>query len=215
MIASLRGVLAEKESGHCVIEAAGVGYLVSVSTQTARALPEPGEPVFLHTHQVVREDALMLFGFAEIEERRLFELLMTVSGVGPKLAIAVLSGLRAQVLARAIRDENIAALTGVPGVGRKTAERLVVELRDKLEVLTVASGAPEKGARESEPASAGVLPRSARFDDAVAALTRLGYSQPQASQAVRRAAGEGEDLSLEAIVRRALAQLGKQTAGTR
>jgi Holliday junction DNA helicase RuvA len=216
VIASLRGVLAEKEAGHCVVEAAGVGYLVSVSTQTARALPEPGEPVFLHTHQVVREDALMLFGFAELEERRLFELLMTVSGVGPKVALAVLSGLRPQELARAIRDENVAVLTGVPGVGRKTAERLVVELRDKVEVVAVAAGAPAgRESRRGRAPAAGVVPRSDLFDDAVAALTRLGYSQPQASQAIRRVTGEGDELDLEAIVRRALTQLGKQTAGAR
>jgi Holliday junction DNA helicase RuvA len=205
VIASLRGTLAEKSPTHCVIEAGGVGYRVQVSTQTGRVLPGEGEPVFLHTHQVVREDALMLFGFAEAEERRLFELLITVSGVGPKVAIAVLSGLRPAQLAKAIRDENLAALAAVPGIGRKTAERLVVELRDKLD-LAVAAGATEPQ---------GVLPRSERFDDAVAALVRLGYSQPQATQAIRKAAEGGDELTLEGLVRRALTQLGKQTAGTR
>src|SRR5262249_11692321 len=160
---------------------------------TARALPEPGEPVFLHTHQVVREDALMLFGFAELEERRLFELLITVSGVGPKVAIAVLSGLKTQALARAIREENLGALVGIPGSGRKTAERLVVDLRDKLEVLVAASPASE------EPV--GALPRSQPFEDAVAALMRLGYSSPQAHEAVRAAAGAEDDLSSENLVR--------------
>ena len=142
MIASLRGLLAERSAHACVIEAGGVGYLVSVSTRTARALPEPGSAVFLLTHQVVREDALMLFGFADATERRLFELLITVSGVGPKVALGVLSGLEPGALARAIRDEHIAALVAVPGVGRKTAERLVVELRDKLELIVTAQGAP-------------------------------------------------------------------------
>jgi len=206
VIASIRGVLAEKTGSHCVVEAGGIGYLVGVSTQTARALPEPGEPVFLHTHLVVREDAQLLFGFAELEERRLFELLITVSGVGPKVALAVLSGLRTADLARAIRDENLAALVGVPGVGRKTAERLVVDLRDKLEVVTAAAPAPE---------ARGVLPRAGRWDDAVAALVRLGYSQPQATQAVRRIAGDDEAMTVEDVVRRALAQLGKQIAATR
>ena len=206
MIASIRGLLAEKTGSHCVVETGGIGYLIGVSTQTARALPEPGQPVFLHTHLVVREDAQLLFGFAELEERRLFELLITVSGVGPKVALAVLSGLRPAELARAIRDENLALLVGVPGVGRKTAERLVVELRDKLEVITTAAPAPE---------ARGVLPRAERWDDAVAALVRLGYSQPQATQAVRRVAADDEGLSLEDVVRRALARLGKQTAGTR
>ena len=179
MIASLRGVLAEKEGGQCVVETGGVGYRVSVSSHTARSLPEAGEPVFLHTHQVVREDALQLFGFAELEERRLFELLITVSGVGPKVALAVLSGLAPPALARALRDENIAQLVGIPGVGRKTAERLIVELRDKLELAVTARQTASK------PAGKGVLPRNETFDDAVAALIRLGYSQPQAQDALR------------------------------
>jgi len=212
MIASLRGALIEKSPSHCVIEAGGVGYLVSVSSHTARELGEPGEPTFLYTHQVVREDALMLFGFAQVEERRWFEMLIAVSGVGPKVALAVLSGMKPGALARAIRDENLAALVGIPGIGRKTAERLVVELRDKLDVLTTAVGASA-----STPATrdAGVLPRSERFDDAVAALVQLGYSPGQAQDAIRRASeGEG-DLSLEHLVRRALGRLGKATAGAR
>jgi Holliday junction DNA helicase RuvA len=208
MIASLRGTLSGKEGGTCVVEAGGVGYLVQVSTQTAARLPQVDEPVFLHTHQVVREDALMLFGFADLEERRFFELLITVSGIGPKVALAVLSGLRPHVLARAIREENLASLVAIPGVGRKTAERMVVDLRDKLAVLELTSG--------PEPAtSAGVLPRAERFQDAIAALVRLGYSGPQAQDAVRNVAEGGESLSLEDLVRRALARLGKATAGVR
>ena len=208
MIASLRGILSEKEGGQCVIEASGVGYLVSVSTQTARTLPEPGEPVFLLTHQVVREDALQLFGFADLEERRLFELLITVSGVGPKVALAVLSGLPPTALARAIRDENVAQLVGIQGVGRKTAERLIVELRDKLELAVTAQS-------RAAPAAAGVLPKSERYDDAVAALVRLGYSQSQAQEAIRRVAATETDPSLETLVRQALGRLAKVTAGVR
>jgi holliday junction DNA helicase RuvA len=209
MIASLRGVLAEKEASHCVIETAGVGYRVSVSSHTARALPEAGESVFLHTHQVVREDAVQLFGFAELEERRLFEMLITVSGVGPKVALAVLSGLAPQALARALRDENIAQLVGIPGVGRKTAERLIVELRDKLE-LAITIHAP------AAPASAkGVLPRTEQWGDAVAALIRLGYSQAQAQDALRKVMVAGEDPSLETLVRRALGRLSAPKAGVR
>jgi Holliday junction DNA helicase RuvA len=207
VIASLRGTLAGVEGGACVIEVSGVGYLVHVSTHTAHALPKEGEPVHLHTHQVVREDAHMLFGFASLEERRMFELLITVSGVGPKVAIAALSGLKPAMLARAIRDENIAALVGIPGVGRKTAERLIVELRDKLDVIAAAGpvGKPAPGAREPK----GVLPRSERFDDAVAALVKLGYSGPQAQDTIRRVAEDEANLSLEDLVRRALARLGK------
>jgi Holliday junction DNA helicase RuvA len=208
MIASLRGVLSEKAQGHCVVETSGVGYRVSVSSHTARVLPEPGESVFLYTHQVVREDALQLFGFSDLEERRLFELLITVSGVGPKVALAVLSGLKPAALSRAIREENLAQLVGIPGVGRKTAERLVVELRDKVELAVTAQSTAPSSER-------GVLPRSERFDDAVAALVRLGYSQGQAQEAVRKVAGSEDDLSLESLVRQSLARLSKPTAGVR
>lgn len=150
----------------------------------------------------------MLFGFAEPEERRFFELLITVSGIGPKVALAVLSGLRPQALARAIREEKLTSLVAIPGVGRKTAERMVVELRDKLDVLALTSG--------SEPATPSVLPRAERFEDAIAALVRLGYSGPQAQDAVRHVADDGgETLSLENLVRRALGRLAKATAGVR
>ena len=178
MIASLRGTLAGKEGGLCVVEAGGVGYLVQVSTHTAASLPERDQPVYLHTHQVVREDALLLFGFAELEERRLFELLISVSGIGPKVGLAVLSGLKPQALARAIRDGNVAGLVAIPGVGRKTAERLVVELRDKPDILAASSGS-------AAGPSTGAPPRSGQFEDAVAALVRLGYSGSQAQEALR------------------------------
>ena len=203
MIASLRGRLLEAVGGACVVEAAGVGYLVQVSSNTARALPSPGQEVFLLTRQVVREDALMLFGFAEREELRLFDLLIGVSGVGPKVALAVLSGLKPAALARAIRGEQIGALTAIPGIGRKTAERLVVELRDKLE-------AGPLPARDE-----GVLPRGDQYEDAVAALTTLGYTAAQARDAVRKASASDGELSLEELVRRALVLLGKAILTTR
>jgi Holliday junction DNA helicase RuvA len=209
MIASLRGTLIEKSVSGCVIEAAGVGYAVSLSTHTLSGLPATGAEVFVLTRQVVREDALMLFGFAEGDELKLFDLLMSVSGIGPRLALAVLSGLEPLALVRAIREERIAALVAVPGIGRKTAERLVVELRDKLE----APPGPGRAADDGAPAS--VLPRAERFEDAVAALTRLGYTGPQASEAVRRVASDAEDLSLEDLVRRSLALLGKAAATAR
>ena len=205
MITSLRGRLLERGTGGCVVEAAGVGYWVQVSTTTARALPPEGQEVFLHTHMVVREDSHQLFGFHERDERRLFELLIGVSGVGPKVALAVLSGLKPGALARAIRDENLAALVAVPGIGRKTAERLVVELRDKLELIATAADEPSAtpGARRGGP-------RSEHFEDAVAALVGLGYSPPQAQDAIRRAAeGSAADASLEDLVRGALARLTK------
>jgi Holliday junction DNA helicase RuvA len=203
MIASLRGTLIEAPPGACVIECDGVGYLVHVSAHTAQSLPPGGRETFLRTRQVVREDSVQLFGFADAEELKLFDLLIAVSGVGPKLALAVLSGLRPQALSRAIREEQIGALVAIPGIGRKTAERLIVELRDKLETLP-------GPARET-----GVLPRSERFDDAVAALIRLGYTSTQSQEAVRQAATSGNNLSSEDLVKRSLATLGKAAALTR
>ncbi len=203
MIASVRGTLLECGEGWCVIEAAGVGYHVHVSTHTLTALPAPGQEVRLRTRQVVREDALLLFGFTEVHELRLFDLLIGVSGVGPKLALAALSGLEPAALVKAIRDENLAAIVAVPGIGRKTAERLVVELRDKLDFLSGAA-TPARGARE------GVLPRSQRYDDAVSALVTLGCTPAQAQEVVRRAADEaGEGASTADLVKRALARMGR------
>jgi len=203
MIASLRGTVTEAPPGACVIECDGVGYLVQVSAHTAQSLPPAGHETFLRTRQVVREDSVQLFGFAEAEELKLFDLLISVSGVGLKHELAVLSGLRPQALSRAIREEQIGALVAIPGIGRKTAERLIVELRDKLE--TVPGPARETG----------VLPRSERFDDAVAALVRLGYTSTQSQEAVRQAAASGSNLSSEDLVKRSLASLGKAAALTR
>jgi holliday junction DNA helicase RuvA len=201
MIASLRGALLEKTAGTCVVEAGGVGYLVQVSTHTAAGLPAAGQEVFLRTRQIVREDAVQLFGFGDAEELELFDLMIAVSGVGPKLALAVLSGLRPPALRRAIREEQVGLLTSVPGIGKKTAERLVVELRDKLEALP----APARDGR--------VLPRSESWNDAVAALRTLGCSATEAQEAVRRAAAADEVLPFNELVRRALALLGKPASG--
>lgn len=209
MIASLRGVVLERGDGWCVLEAAGVGYLVQVSSHTLATLPPAGTEIRLRTRQIVREDALLLFGFSDPDELRLFDLLIGVSGVGPKLALAALSGLAPAALVRAIREEQLGAIVAVPGIGRKTAERLVVELRDKLDFVPAASGT---AARSRET---GVLPRSARFDDAVAALVTLGYSATQAQDAVRKAGAEQPDLSLEAIVKRALLRLAKPAVVSR
>jgi len=210
VIASLRGTLLEKAAGACVIEAGGVGYAVSVSSHTLRELPKEGEPVFLRTRQVVREDALMLFGFAREEELRLFDLLIGVSGVGPRLALALLSGLEPAALAHAIRGEQIPVLVGIPGIGRKTAERLIVELRDKVEIIALDAGAAPA------PAKAGkALPKSERLEDAVAALTGLGYTAAQAKDALRRVSEGHEELSLEALVRRSLALLNKAAVTAR
>lgn len=213
MIASLRGALLERTEGACIVEAGGVGYLVHVSSHTLAELPAPGEEVRLRTRHIVREDAQLLFGFLRAEELRLFDLLIAVSGVGPKLALAALSGMKAEALARAIREEQIAAIVAVPGIGKKTAERIVVELRDKLDHLGLPAATFAGSTLERK--DAGVLPRSERFDDAVAALVTLGYPASQAQEAVRKAGGDGEALSLEDIVKRALGRLARVAVVTR
>ena len=133
MIAHLRGVLLEKRPNQAVIEAGGVGYDVTIPVSTYTALPEAGAEARLRIHTHVREDAIQLFGFSSIEERALFEKLIGVSGIGPKLAITVLSGIQATDLVRIIRTSDVTSLVRVPGIGKKTAERIVLELHDKLE----------------------------------------------------------------------------------
>lgn len=214
MIASLRGTLLERGDGFAVIEAGGVGYQVQVSTATLVSLPGVGEEVRLHTRHIVREDAQLLFGFGERDELRLFDLLIGVNGVGPRIAIAVLSGLAPAQFARAVRDENIAMITAVNGVGRKTAERLVVELRDKLAFLPMAAGAPgEQGPRGRRQPR--VLEKSERYDDAVAALLTLGYTATQAADAVRRVSEDAADAPAEVLVKRALGVLARPALVTR
>jgi len=214
VIASVRGTLLERGDGYVVIEAGGVGYQVQVTTATMVALPAVGEQAGLYTRHVVREDAQLLFGFAERDELKLFDLLIAVNGVGPRIAIAVLSGLSPAHFARAVRDENIAAITAVPGVGRKTAERLVVELRDKLAFLPMAPAAAAAGAtaRAKKPR---VLEKSERYDDAVAALVTLGYTSAQAQDAVRRVSEDAGEATAEDLVKRALSMLARPSLVTR
>lgn len=206
MIASVRGTLADVGPGWVVVEAGGIGYMVQVSSHTAASLTEKGREVFLRTRHIVREDAVMLFGFVDPDELKLFDLIIGVSGVGPRLALALLSGLTPQALARAIRREEVGALVAVQGIGRKTAERLIVELREKVE--SIAGAAAPRGAATRR--------RHGPHEDAVAALVRLGYTAPQAREAVRDAGEETDEPTLEDLVRRALARLGKaagQAAG--
>jgi Holliday junction DNA helicase RuvA len=192
VIVSLRGRLREKGATTAWIDVGGVGYGVQVSLSTYESLPSPGSEVELFTALIVREDSHQLFGFATREERRLFELLLTVNGVGPKVALAVLSGLRPEALARSIRDGDVGALTAVSGVGRKTAERILVDLRDKM-------GGEAGLAPAATPAGEGL-------EDAVAALVSLGFPPPAARKAVQSAAREaGDGAAIEDLVRRALA----------
>ncbi len=194
MIALLAGTLAAKEADRVVVRTdAGVGYECFVPTRALEQLPPPGHPVELHTHLAVREDALTLFGFITAEERRVFQRLITASGIGPKLALAILSALSGERVVRAIRERDLAVLVAVPGVGKKTAERLVVELADKTEDLTAEAGAPVVAAS----------------DAAVKALIRLGYHALEADDAVRRAlAADGRRPTAE-LVKAALAFLSR------
>jgi holliday junction DNA helicase RuvA len=185
-----------KTQSAVVVECGGVGYDVSISVSTFTALPSEGSEasLFIHTH--VREDALALFGFAELAEKRLFEKLLTISGIGPKLAITVLSGISAERLVGAIRAQDHATLTKIPGIGKKTAERVVLELKDKLEDLA-----------GTAPASASATPSlGATAEDVLSALVNLGYPRPVAQKAVENAAKDaGDGLDFERLFRAAMA----------
>lgn len=192
MIAHLRGRLLSKQPQQAVLEAGGVGYEVTIAIPTFEALPGEGSEISLHIHTHVREDTLALYGFLELREKRLFERLITVSGVGPKLAVTVLSGLSADPLIAAIRGGDHAVLTGVPGIGKRLAERLVVELKDKLEDLSPAA----------KPQVAG------RFaEDALSALVNLGYPRQTAQKAIAAAVEKDKSMGddFDRLFRAALA----------
>src|SRR5437763_5177331 len=193
MIAHLRGKLISKHPNQAVVEAAGVGYEVNISIPTFSGLPGLGSEVSLFVHTHVREDALALFGFLRGEEKQLFEKLLSVSGIGPKLAITILSGMAADAMVAAIKGNNVAGLTRIPGIGKKTAERMVLELRDKL---------------DSFGATATVAAASPVEDDVISALVNLGYQRALVEKAMVRlekTAGE----SFDSLFRRALAAFAK------
>lgn len=180
MIAHLRGRLFAKTPGHIIVEAAGVGYGVIISIPTFTALPAEGAEVSIHIHTQVREDILALYGFLDLKEKRLFERLITVTGVGPRLAVTILSGLSAERTVNAIRAQDHATLTHIPGVGKKLAERLVVELKDKLEDMAVAPVALTSAGPAAE--------------DVLSALTNLGYQRPAAQKAIETAVEKDKSL---------------------
>ncbi len=199
MIAFLRGVVHEKHPNQVVLDVSGVGYEVTIPVSTFSTLPTAGGSASLRIHTHVREDALQLFGFASAEERTLFEKLISISGVGPKLAITVLSGLSAGELIAAIRGGQVDRLVRIPGIGKKTAERLVLELRDKLDGVLLDKAAAAAGV-PAAPAS--VL--SGLDQDVVSALVNLGAQRAQAETAIRkaRAAVSGDDF--EVLFRKAM-----------
>ena len=194
MIARLSGMLKDKATDQLIIDVGGVGYLVFVSLQTFYRLPEPGQRVSLHIHTHVREDAFQLFGFLDEQEKAGFVLLKGVSGMGPRLAVNILSGIPVEELEDALRAGDVTRLLAVPGVGRRMAERLVVELREKVGTFPGGDGAAVPG---TEPAVSA---------DAVSALINLGYRQVQAEKAVQRALRDGR-ATLTDIIQESLRSL--------
>jgi holliday junction DNA helicase RuvA len=196
VIASLEGVVAEKNLGDAVIDVNGVGYRVSFSLITLARLPEEGERVKVRVRTVVREDAFDLFGFLSRPEEEMFLLLTSVSHVGPRLALTVLSGLEVEQLAESLSRGEVGRLTKIHGVGKKTAERLVLELRDKVKVV----GLEARGEKRAAPA-----PAAGARADLVSALLNLGYKAPQAEKAADAAAERvGEDAAFELLFREAM-----------
>ncbi|MBA1229229.1 Holliday junction branch migration protein RuvA [Pseudomonas viridiflava] len=202
MIGRLRGFLAEKQPPHLVLDVNGVGYELEVPMTTLYRLPHVGEPVTLHTHLVVREDAHLLYGFYEKRERELFRELIRLNGVGPKLALALMSGLEVDELVRCVQAQDTSALTRIPGVGKKTAERLLVELKDRFKAWESLPGTftlVSNGPNQAEPVASAE-------SDAVSALISLGYKPQEASKAV--SAIKEKDLSSADLIRRALKGMG-------
>lgn len=195
MIAHLRGRLLAKHPNQAVVEAGGVGYDVTISVPTFSALPGAGSEVALHIHTHVREDAIALFGFLRPREKQLFLRLIAVSGIGPKLAVTILSGMAADEMVGAIRGNDIARLTRIPGIGRKTAERMVLELRDKLEDFGAAP-APAEAVTPVE-------------EDVLSALVNLGYQRAAAERALAIAKKSSKSDSFDVLFRESLAHVGK------
>ena len=203
MIARLEGALREKRPTRVVLDVGGVGYEVFIPVTTFYDLPETGKTVSLRIHTHVREDVLQLFGFRSARECAIFELLIRTNGVGPKLAQSILSGIEPERLVEAIRGGDVAVLKSVPGLGAKKAERLVLELRDRVDLLEAEEGAPA-GVPATPP------PGDERSEAAISALLNLGYSRPQAETAVEKAAAAaGVDAPLEDLIREALRGLSR------
>ncbi len=192
MIAHLRGIVLEKHPNAAVIDVGGVGYAVTIPVSTFSNLPDAGAEASLHVHTHVREDALALFGFLTTAEREIFERLISVNGVGPRLAVTVLSGLPTEELLTAIRSGDVKTLVRIPGVGRKTGERIILELREKL------------GALEDAETSATGTPTSGLEDDVISAMVNLGCSADAAGVAVKKAREEGVSEEFEPLFRKAL-----------
>jgi Holliday junction DNA helicase RuvA len=200
MIGRLKGILISKQPPALLLDVQGVGYEVDAPMSTFYQLPEVGEEVILHTHMIVREDAQQLCGFATENERRMFRALIKINGVGAKLALAILSGMSADEFARCIHDNDTAGLTRLPGVGRKTAERLIVEMKDRL--------SDWHEGLEAAAANDSVVQNTDGGREAISALVALGYKPQEASKMVARL--DTENLSSEEIIKAALKSVVSQ-----
>lgn len=199
MIGMVRGILIEKQSSPLLVEVQGIGYEIDVPASIFSHLPERGQPVTLHTHFVVREDAQQLYGFYHRNERDLFRTLLKVNGVGPRLALTILSSMLPNAFARCVAANDAASLVHVPGIGKKTAQRLIIEMRDKLSDELLQSNDP------LQPTQADRTGRYHLIQDAVAALVALGYKQIEAGRMVARI--DDHQAGSEELIRRALKEL--------
>lgn len=202
MIASLSGKISHKQANTIVIDVGGVGYEVSIPLSTFYEIGEVGSEISLNIFTHVREDALSLFGFKTLLEKDLFLLLTSVSGIGPKSAITALSGMSAEEMIEAIRQNNLPRLNSIPGIGKKTAERIVIELRDKAAKLSLSS-ATDAASGDSGTAAGSV------FEDAVSALVNLGYQRVAAERALSQALKDGTEATVQGLLRRGLQLLAK------
>ena len=198
MIGRLTGIVADKQAPDVLIDVQGVGYEVQLPLTSFYELPEEGQKTTIYTHFVVREDAQLLYGFSSKQERSLFRLLIKANGVGPKLGLTILSGLTAEQFVACVEQDDVTTLVKLPGVGKKTAERLLIEMRDRIKALDVAPDFMPKLEMESSLMSNKVN----EFDDAVSALVALGYSSQQANKAVKAVHADGVDS--ETLIRNAL-----------
>jgi Holliday junction DNA helicase RuvA len=207
MIAHLSGTLLAKQATSVILDVGGVGYEVTIPVSIFYDMEELGAQISLRIYTHVREEALQLFGFKTARERELFQMLISVSGIGPKSAIAMLSGMNADEIIGAIRSNNLARLTSIPGLGKKTAERLVIELRDKMTTLSHPALEEQLAARDG---GGRVAPSEDTLrEDTLSALTNLGYKRDAAEKVVNQAMHEGGDLSVELLLRRSLKSLSK------
>jgi len=193
MIGRIRGILLEKQAPFLLLDVQGVGYEIQASLTTFFELPDIDQPATLHTHFVVREDAQLLYGFSSLGERQLFRELIKVNGVGPKMALAILSGMNAAEFVNCVKSKDIATLVRLPGVGKKTAERLVVEMHDRVEKWALASDTAV-----ASPQGSGAV------QEAESALISLGYKEPEAAKMIGAVSGDNKEASSAELIRAAL-----------